>query len=143
MNIMITFLIGGLWHGAGWTFVFWGFLHGAALVVNRWWQKQGWHMHKFLAWFLTFNFVNIAWVFFRAASFADAFKVLQAMFGFSGIILPESTARWLGFLSQYQIKFGGFLMADQMYPALAMCAVFLLVVTLLPNSVQLLKNYHQ
>ncbi|NLF45912.1 MAG: MBOAT family protein [Syntrophomonadaceae bacterium] len=141
INIMITFLIGGLWHGAGWTFVFWGFLHGAALGVNRWWQKQGWHMNKFLAWFLTFNFVNIAWVFFRASSFADAAKVLKAMFGFSGVILPESTARWLGFLSQYQINFGGFLMADQMYPALALCAVFLLVVTALPNSVQLMKNF--
>lgn len=141
INIMLTFLIGGLWHGAGWTFVFWGFLHGAALAVNRWWQKQGWGMNNLIAWFLTFNFVNITWVFFRATSFTDAIKVLKAMFGFSGISLPESTAGWLGFLGQYKINFGGFLMADQMYPALAMCAVFLVAVTVLPNSMQLMKRF--
>ncbi|HNX28833.1 MAG TPA: MBOAT family O-acyltransferase [Syntrophomonadaceae bacterium] len=140
-NIMITFLIGGLWHGAGWTFVFWGFLHGAALVVNRWWQKQGLQMNNILAWFLTFNFVNVAWVFFRAASWADAVKVLKAMFGFSGVIFPESTAPWLGFLSKYHISFGGFVMEDFIYSAVIMCAAFLLIVIWLPNSMQLQKRF--
>ena len=65
-NIMTTFIIGGIWHGAGWTFVFWGLLHGIALVIQRAWNQLGFKMNTILAWFITFNFVNIAWVFFRA-----------------------------------------------------------------------------
>jgi D-alanyl-lipoteichoic acid acyltransferase DltB (MBOAT superfamily) len=88
LNLMSTFLIGGLWHGAGWTFVFWGFLHGAAMVIHRLWKKLNISMPKFLALFLTFNFVNLAWVFFRAKSWDDAIKVLKGMFGFNGLGLP-------------------------------------------------------
>jgi D-alanyl-lipoteichoic acid acyltransferase DltB (MBOAT superfamily) len=86
-NLMATFILGGIWHGAGWTFVFWGFLHGVALVVNRIWQNFGFSMPKLLAWFLTFNFVNIAWVFFRAKEWEDAVKVLSGMFTFGEITL--------------------------------------------------------
>jgi D-alanyl-lipoteichoic acid acyltransferase DltB (MBOAT superfamily) len=139
-NIMITFLIGGIWHGAGWTFVFWGFLHGVALVINRWWQKHGLHMNNITAWLLTFNFVNIAWVFFRATSWEDAIKVLKAMFGFSGVILPESTFPYLSSLSKLNVSFGGFIMEDYLYPAVIMCVVFLAVIWL-PNSMQMQKYF--
>jgi len=81
-NLFLTFLLGGIWHGAGWTFVVWGALHGGALVVHRIWQQAGMRMPKILGWFLTFHFINIAWVFFRANSFHDAKKVLKGMFGF-------------------------------------------------------------
>jgi len=84
-NLMITFLLGGIWHGAGWTFVFWGFLHGAALVVLHAWKKYGFRLNSLLAWFLTFNFINIAWVFFRAQNFNDALKVLSGMMGLEGM----------------------------------------------------------
>jgi len=80
INLFLTFLLGGIWHGAGWTFVVWGALHGGALVVHRFWQQMGLRMPKLLGWFITFNFINIAWVFFRANSFHDAKKVLQGMF---------------------------------------------------------------
>jgi len=79
-NLFTTFLIGGIWHGAGWTFIFWGALHGGAIVIHRMWQKLGIRMHTLLAWFITFNFVNIAWVFFRAKEWDDAIKVLHGMF---------------------------------------------------------------
>ncbi len=79
-NLIITFLLGGLWHGAGWTFVFWGFLHGVALVVHRLWKKLNIKVNTLLAWFITFNFINITWVFFRAKEWNDAIKVLKAMF---------------------------------------------------------------
>jgi alginate O-acetyltransferase complex protein AlgI len=85
LNVMITFFLVGLWHGAGWTFVFWGLLHGTAMVVHRIWQKLGLAMPRWLAWFLTFNFINMAWVFFRARNFDDALKVLKGMAGMSGI----------------------------------------------------------
>jgi len=81
-NLMGTFVLGGLWHGAGWTFVFWGFLHGCALIVQKIWSKLDIQMPTFVAWFITFNFINIAWIFFRAKEWDDAIKVLSAMFSF-------------------------------------------------------------
>ena len=78
-NLMATFILGGIWHGAGWTFVFWGFLHGLALVIHRFWKSLGLRLPTFLAWFITFNFINIAWVFFRAKEWQDALKVLEGM----------------------------------------------------------------
>ncbi len=104
-NLMITFLIGGLWHGAGWTFVFWGFLHGAALIICRAWKKLGLRMPNVIAWFVTFNFVNIAWVFFRAKTWSDAIRVLRGMAGLGGVALPEEWERSLHSLANYGIQF--------------------------------------
>ena len=87
-NLFATFILGGIWHGAGWTFVLWGALHGLALVIHRAWQKLGLRMPTLLAWFITFNFINIAWVFFRATSFESAMKVLKGMFQ-GDLILPN------------------------------------------------------
>ncbi|HIM94085.1 MAG TPA: MBOAT family protein, partial [Campylobacterales bacterium] len=86
INIMATFIIGGIWHGAGWTFVFWGFLHGAALAIHRAWSSLGIKLWTWLAWLITFNFINISWVFFRAKEWDDAIKVLGSMFDFSNTI---------------------------------------------------------
>ena len=84
-NLLLTFIIGGIWHGAGWTFIFWGFLHGMAQGIHRFWKRLGFTLPKFLAWFITFNFINIAWVFFRATSWHDAMKVLHGMVDFNSI----------------------------------------------------------
>ncbi len=80
LNLLITFLLGGLWHGANWTFVFWGFLHGIASVIHKAWQTIGGKLHPILAWFVMFNFINISWVFFRAKTWHDAMKVISGMF---------------------------------------------------------------
>jgi alginate O-acetyltransferase complex protein AlgI len=85
VNIMITFLIGGFWHGAGWTFIIWGGIHGVALCIHRAWQKFNLSTSKFLAIFITLNIVNIAWVFFRATSLHDAINVLKAMIGLNAL----------------------------------------------------------
>ena len=90
INLLITFIIGGLWHGAGWTFIFWGFLHGMALVIHRIWKSFGFTMHRYLAWFITFNFINIAWVFFRAKEWEDAIKILKGMLGLNGVVFFET-----------------------------------------------------
>ena len=81
INLFITFLVGGIWHGANWTFVIWGMLHGIALVVHRMWQKSKLKMNDALGVVLTFLFVNFAWVFFRATTFKDAISVLKSMVG--------------------------------------------------------------
>lgn len=98
-NLMITFLIGGIWHGAGWTFVFWGFIHGLAMVVQRLWQKTNLTMHKYFCWLLTFLFLNFTWVFFRAETWDDALKVLKAMVGLSGAYLPSLILDKFSFLT--------------------------------------------
>ena len=69
INLFVTFFIIGLWHGAGWTFVCWGLMHGVAIVVQKIWEKLHIALPRFLAWFLTFSFVNFSWVFFRALKF--------------------------------------------------------------------------
>lgn len=79
-NLMITFLVGGIWHGAGWTFIIWGALHGSAMLIHRLWTQLATPMPNWLGWFLTFNFVNITWVFFRAPDFDSAMTMLMAMF---------------------------------------------------------------
>jgi D-alanyl-lipoteichoic acid acyltransferase DltB (MBOAT superfamily) len=90
VNLMMTMLIGGLWHGASWTFVAWGGLHGAYLigerVVRRALPPGGWRITapaKLAAAAITFALVCFAWVFFRATSFAQAFAIGKAMLGFA------------------------------------------------------------
>ena len=79
-NLFITFLIGGIWHGANWTFIIWGAMHGAALLVHRVWQNYNFKIPILLAWFFTFLFVNAAWVMFRASDLDSALYVLKIMF---------------------------------------------------------------
>ena len=77
-NIMLIFLLSGLWHGAGWGFLIWGALHGAAQVAERL-CKGKISLPKPLAWALTFAFVNFAWVFFRADSLGQAVTLLRGL----------------------------------------------------------------
>jgi alginate O-acetyltransferase complex protein AlgI len=97
-NLMITMLLGGLWHGAGWTFICWGAIHGIYILIHRAWTAvKGWIGFNtrpslfggLMARALTFGSVVIAWVFFRAPSMDTAFAVLGAMFPFEWIGLPE------------------------------------------------------
>jgi alginate O-acetyltransferase complex protein AlgI len=81
-------------------------LHGLALIIQRLWEKLGFKLWTWFAWFITFNFVNIAWVFFRAKEWEDAVKVLGAMFSLDNVVLPERLSSKLSFLSNYGIEFG-------------------------------------
>ncbi|MGD8192330.1 MBOAT family O-acyltransferase [Brevibacillus ginsengisoli] len=85
LNLLITMILGGLWHGAAWTFVVWGFMHGVALVVNHFWRSLGFKMHWILGRIFTFLFVVVAWVFFRADSFQQALIILKGMVNFRHI----------------------------------------------------------
>ena len=86
-NIMIIFLLSGLWHGAGWGFIVWGALHGAARVLERLCGDKV-SPPKPLAWLLTFLFVNLAWVFFRADGLGQALALLGGLFR-GGWALPR------------------------------------------------------
>lgn len=106
VNLFLTFLIGGIWHGAGWTFLAWGALHGAGIVVHRAWEKSGFRLPRWLSWVTTFTFVSFCWVFFRANSFQDAFKVIGGMLDFHGLSLHglhAFLAEQSGFLADYGV----------------------------------------
>jgi len=90
INILLLFLICGLWHGAAWSFVFWGLLTGLASVIYRLWTKTGLRLPKAIAWFLMFNFFNISLISFRAHTWHDALKVLKGMVGLSGIYVSPN-----------------------------------------------------
>ncbi len=118
-NLMLTMLLGGLWHGAGWTFVAWGGLHGAGLVACHLWQAgtararlagagralPAWlrPAPRLVAGALTFTFVVLAWVLFRAADLPAAGLMLAGMAGIHGSLLPEqwfTLAPWLTSLAE-------------------------------------------
>src|SRR6476659_8867147 len=91
-NLMLTMLLGGLWHGAAWTFVVWGGIHGLGLCVER---ATGWRPHtRAQQWFgrvLTFHVVCFAWIFFRADSFSRAGEVIRRLFTAWGQASPLVT----------------------------------------------------
>jgi len=100
VNLMIVMLLGGLWHGAGWTFVIWGGLHGVMLVINHLWRGlrsagkvehstvQPHPLYRGLAVLLTFLSVTAAWVVFRAESLDAALRLYAGLFGLNGIVFP-------------------------------------------------------
>ena len=134
LNIIITMLLGGLWHGAGWTFVAWGALHGFYLVINHLWHairvKIGYGFHKSstlglgISYTITFASVVIAWVFFRAESLRGAFTILKGMIGLNRIAGFEGN--YLGSIHSAGVF---------IWIAFAFSIVFLL-----PNTAQILKE---
>ena len=105
VNLMITMLLGGLWHGAGWTFVIWGALHGGYLIVNHAWHALraavGFpgppsRFSRFAGCALTFVAVVVGWVFFRAPTVDQALAILAGMAGLNGVSLPAGLAGYMG-----------------------------------------------
>jgi alginate O-acetyltransferase complex protein AlgI len=153
VNLFITMLLGGIWHGAGWTFVIWGALHGSYLTLNHGWRAatDRWHLSfalipRFLrracALGLTFLAVVVGWVFFKSDSVATAARMLRAMSGANGMQLPKSFARLpllrplLGHLVQFQPGAEAYGQVRGS-TALAGIAILLAWVWLLPNAQQI------
>ncbi len=105
-NLMVTFLVGGLWHGASWNFVLWGALHGSAMIIYRVWRKTDLKMPAILGWFFTFSFVTVSWVFFRARDLRSALKILSSMIRFDDIVINRNLEQFLPFLKSLGISFG-------------------------------------
>jgi len=129
-NLMATMLLGGLWHGAGWTFVIWGGLHGLFLVMNHGWDSIfktrlcSTGVANWRVWFgrvVTFVAVTSAWVFFRAENTTVALKLLGAMYGFPGTSAEISDALW-----------------NKLRDAPGCIAACMVIVWLLPNTQQLM-----
>ena len=151
-NLFTTMLLGGLWHGAGWTFVAWGALHGAYLVINHAWlavrertrlPSFGW-AGAAAAWGLTFLAVVVGWVLFRAPSFDAALGVLGGMAGRHGVALPAAVAARMPavgeWLARHGVDFalGGGARFVQTYAAVAALAAIALAA---PNTQQLMARF--
>lgn len=80
LNVLIVFLISGFWHGANWTYVIWGILHGVASVLNRIFKKQWDRLHGAFRWICTFMFINLTWLVFRADTLLQAKNVIWKIF---------------------------------------------------------------
>ncbi|MCH7555173.1 MAG: MBOAT family protein [Proteobacteria bacterium] len=93
--LVVTMLLGGLWHGAAWTFVVWGGLHGLALSLEYLWRRTGLALPAAAGWAATMLFVFVTWVLFRAETFGAAIHILSAMAGGNGWALSVAGAEGL------------------------------------------------
>lgn len=138
--VFLAMVISGFWHGAGWTFVIWGALHGAGLVVNHFWKKKKLKMPSWLGWLITFNFVNISFVFFRSKTVDGALEIIKGMVGVNGAMLHKSLAG-IPFLQNLGFTFGKWLEPvkgnDKTW---IYCLVALIAVLVCKNSIQIIEK---
>jgi alginate O-acetyltransferase complex protein AlgI len=139
-NLMLTMLLGGLWHGAGWPFVAWGALHGAYLVLHHGWQAVARSSRP--RWWgrcLTLLAVMLAWVLFRAPDLATAGEVLQGLAGGNGVSLPRGLVRWAGELDGlgWHPAFDGIRWIDFSGPAVPALMLAITLALCAPNTQEL------
>ncbi len=154
LNLMITMLLGGLWHGAGWNFILWGGLHGTFLICNHQWhsfRKMLGHDLKKHHWFskifgclFTYLAIVIGWVFFRAENLNTAWLILEGMVGKHGIALPSLIANKLVplklLLESLGARFPEYGAQDFVLTYISLFILHL-IVWFTPNTTQWLENY--
>ncbi len=152
LNLFLTMLLGGLWHGAGWTFVFWGLLHGFYLAVNHAWhgvRRLLGHDPRLSSWqgrvvsrALTFAAVVAGWVFFRAGSWDAAVTMIQSMTGMHGFSLPPEVMKKLGPLGSTLSLLGWQTMDADLFQNLkgAWLIPLFLIIWCMPNTQQLMAR---
>lgn len=157
VNLVTTMLLGGLWHGAGWTFVVWGGLHGFYLVVNHGWHqlrkalgqdiKNSTAIGRSASVLLTFLAVVVGWVFFRAQTIDAALCVLKGMSGMNGLTLPDGIfpKPLVAIMNQWGVKFGGLDVFREIpgrtTSMVAWVSALWLVVWFVPNSQQFMTDF--
>ena len=145
INLMITMLLGGLWHGAGWTYVVWGGMHGVFLVINHGWRKLNISLPKVLGWAITFLSIIISWVIFRAHTLNDGIEISQAMLGMKGVTLLNEFQQFLSWLTILGVKFESWQEFDYLplnhKQSLLTLILLLLGAVFLPNTQQIMQNF--
>lgn len=155
LNLMLTMMLGGLWHGAGWTFVLWGLLHGIYLCVNHGWRAMrmalGHDLEQSTTWgralscLITFVAVVVAWVLFRADSLSAATAMLSSMAGMNGFALPDQwLAKW-GVVGQW-LSNNGVTFSDSrgLVPSglINWLAILLAIAWFAPNTQQIMARFN-
>jgi alginate O-acetyltransferase complex protein AlgI len=154
LNLMVTMLLGGLWHGANWTFVVWGGLHGIYLIINHAWRAileraaipalVSPRIGTLFSGSLTFLAVVVAWVFFRSENFPTTLVMLKGMAGMNGVSIPSGLQTWLPALTN--IRLDGFLEANSQLLGLGtprFAAILLAgsaIVWLMPNTQEIFRR---
>jgi alginate O-acetyltransferase complex protein AlgI len=149
-NVLLTMLIGGIWHGAGWTFVLWGALHGLYLMINHGWLACLRAMHvpetvhcnivyKYVSWGLTFGAVVVAWVFFRAENWQASLEILKGMSGMNGAVLDYRLGDILSFLKNWVTFQGTGIGSFSSLYGLVWIALAAAIALFVPNIYQALK----
>ncbi len=150
VNLMITMLLGGLWHGAGWTFVIWGALHGTYLVINHGYrafkEAVGLSLQSsFAARMLTFMAVVLAWVFFRAESLDGALVMVQAMLGLNGMVFTPDFLASLGGLGEMLTAAGLVVAGELQYFKGTRVVLFFVVLWIIawhmPNTQEIMRDF--
>lgn len=141
-NLFLSMLIIGLWHGAGWTFIIWGGLHGVFLMINHQWRRFKFNLPNAINWGLTFICVLVCWVFFRANNLEDALSILYAMINLHNIALPATgfIGTHLSFLSSYGILFIPWSMPVSIARTTFSIIVLYIILNLCPNPQVLLSK---
>ena len=152
LNLMITMVLGGLWHGAAWNFVIWGALHGAYLMLNHLWAAISKKIHfpidsgrwRFAAILLTFIAVCFSWIFFRANNIEIALQLAKGAVGGYGVGLPEAIGYKMGGAKQLLEKWGVefYLGGGERFVQMVGWTLFAgFIAFFLPNTQQLMKNF--
>lgn len=140
----LAMIVSGIWHGSAWTFIVFGALNGAAIVVNHLWRKTSISMPAWLGWFITFHFFSITLVIFRANQWSDVSRIYSGMLGLGENVLAVSASKLMG--SQAPWFFGlasNGMQKDQWatWALTALVAFFIGVVALAPNSMDLKDRF--
>jgi D-alanyl-lipoteichoic acid acyltransferase DltB (MBOAT superfamily) len=140
----VAMMIAGVWHGAAWTFVVFGALQGVAIIINHVWRKWGVTMPAFLGWLITFHFFSFSLVIFRAVEWSDIGKVYRGMLGMTGVTGNISLPKIYGDQGFWFFSYAADAAARTTlatWTCLLMVALFLLQVTLTPNSNQWAERF--
>jgi len=106
LNLFLTMLLGGIWHGANWTFVIWGAWHGGLLAIERALGVKGTEQRPLWAWAMTMLFVAVGWVLFRAHDLGAAIDMYEGMFGLQGFAVRDLYAWQISGLSLFGVALG-------------------------------------
>jgi alginate O-acetyltransferase complex protein AlgI len=151
-NLLFTMALGGLWHGASWTFVLWGCIHGLFLIINNLWLSittNNWAIirkntiYQWSCRFLTFFAVVNSWVIFRADNLNAAYSMYRAMFGINGISIPDELQTKAPWLEKTGVKFDGMFhnATGDWVVGITWIAILLYVIWFLPNTMELMRRY--
>ncbi|MDA8141165.1 MAG: MBOAT family protein [Desulfobacteraceae bacterium] len=159
IHVIVTMLLGGLWHGAGWTFVIWGGLHGLYLAINHAWRSLRRRLGNDrqdhsgllsgLSQVITFLVVVVAWVFFRAENITSAMRIIKSMFLIECPILPQALSGRIGVLEAWLSAHGVLMTGTSIIPlsrwAIGMPLIILLLCIswFLPNLYEIMADYHR
>lgn len=145
-SLFLTMFLGGIWHGAGWTFILWGTLHGIFLIANNFWRNlspqngTSSRIYRFSAWLLTFLTLCVTWVIFRAESMDSAFIILGAMFDFGALTVPVKILNY-GLIPAALSEALGVSASSSGTRPLLDIAVAMLIALSMPNTHQIMQRF--